>query len=1062
VEPSEPSPEWGVESVRARLFLWCCRPGTGIALVEFVDELVRQELVRQLRASLENAGGHFAELTLIPETRERPVADDLLERLQSLPAGTISVDGFADSFPIDKQELAQAIYRLSFKRELLATTGQHQIWWMPGYLASILERIAPDLTSWILLKLKLTTTAAELGLPGQLPPGMTERRKLSGALSDGLRSAADPVDVRRRARDAMSRFKRALGQGIASREAFDSLMVPAIALMRHADLAQEAEVLELQAREELERHAIQELREKSPLISSTQPETDVFISYAAPDLRWARWLDFILREAGYSTVLQHYDFTVGESFVNAMHSALGRSRLVVCLYSPAYLGSSWCKEEALAALYTDRLFPVRVAECSPDGLLGPRAYSDVVGRAENIATDLILTELRKRLGQDPRPDVKPTFPETAPTSTGPSRAAPVSSQRPPFPGSLPPIWNITEERNPYFTGRDEALDRMHRALTAGNTAALTQAIMGLGGVGKTQLALEYAYRYAGEYDAVWWLHAEEPVALARDYVALASHLGIAEVADQERTVSEVRQALSHRQRTLLVFDNATAPSAIKPYLPVGQGRRVIVTTRAHTWPGATSQDVNELSLESAIEFLLRRTNPQILAAEKAAAAPEEAPGKMAAAEDIATRLGCLPLALEQAAAYVETCGKTLADYAALLKKRGLAVLEKGAPHGYEQTVGTTWALAFEQVQASCPAAAELLDLCAFLAPDAIYVDELGRASQHLPDKLVQTLGDEVALDEAKASLLGFSLMRLEGKAISIHRLVQEVTRERMDPETRNQWLVAAVRTVNALFPDDSDDVRTWPLCSRWLVHAVAVVNRKSAAELDASACSRLLNQAALYLQHRADYAKAEPLFRRARAIDEANYGPDHPKVAVRLNNLAELLRATNRLAEAEPLFRRALRIWEDSYGEHHPQVATALNNLAGVLYATNRFAEAEPLFRRARAIDEANYGPDHPNLARDLNNLAELLRATNRPAEAELLYRRALAINEVTYGPNHPSVARDLNNLAELFRDTNQFAEAEPLYRRALSIFETSFGSEHPHTVTCRKNLERLLGSLKG
>ena len=157
--------------------------------------------------------------------------------------------------------------------------------------------------------------------------------------------------------------------------------------------------------------------------------------------------------------------------------------------------------------------------------------------------------------------------------------------------------------------------------------------------------------------------------------------------------------------------------------------------------------------------------------------------------------------------------------------------------------------------------------------------------------------------------------------------------------------------------------------------------------------------------------------RRALAIDERSYGPDHPDVAIRLNNLALLLKATNRMAEAEPLYRRALAIDERSYGPDHPDVATDLNNLALLLQATNRMAEAEPLYRRALAIDERSYGPDHPDVATDLNNLAQLLQATNRMAEAEPLYRRALAIDERSYGPDHPDVAIDLNNLAELLQD---------------------------------------------
>ena len=223
------------------------------------------------------------------------------------------------------------------------------------------------------------------------------------------------------------------------------------------------------------------------------------------------------------------------------------------------------------------------------------------------------------------------------------------------------------------------------------------------------------------------------------------------------------------------------------------------------------------------------------------------------------------------------------------------------------------------------------------------------------------------------------------------------------------------------------------------------------------AIAGLLDRQATLLQEIARYEEAEPLFRRALAIDEASYGKDHPDVARDLNNLAWLLQVTNRLGEAEPLIRRALAIDEASYGNDHPEVATKLNNLAQLLKATNRLAEAEPLFCRALAIDEASYGNDHPEVSTKLNNLAQLLQATNRLAEAEPLFCRALAIDEASYGNDHPIVAIQLNNLALLLEDTNRLTEAEPLKRRALAIFEASYGNGHPNVATGLNNLAHLL-----
>jgi hypothetical protein len=200
---------------------------------------------------------------------------------------------------------------------------------------------------------------------------------------------------------------------------------------------------------------------------SEQP--DVFISYTGSDEAWATWLDFLLREAGYKTTVQVYDFLPGKSFVDAMDQALKTCQLMLSLLSPAYLASRWCKEEWQSALATGKLFLLRIADCRLDGILAPHAYLDLVGVAEHEAKTRILAGLAKLRGQNPRPDAAPTFP-------GESSA----QFAPPFPGRLPSIWNITQERNPYFTGRDQALEQLHTALTTGKTAALTQTIKGLG------------------------------------------------------------------------------------------------------------------------------------------------------------------------------------------------------------------------------------------------------------------------------------------------------------------------------------------------------------------------------------------------------------------------------------------------------------------------------------------------------------------------------------------------------------------------------------------------------
>ena len=234
-----------------------------------------------------------------------------------------------------------------------------------------------------------------------------------------------------------------------------------------------------------------------------------------------------------------------------------------------------------------------------------------------------------------------------------------------------------------------------------------------------------------------------------------------------------------------------------------------------------------------------------------------------------------------------------------------------------------------------------------------------------------------------------------------------------------------------------------------LAKATAIANTKLVAWAS--------NELAQLLKRTNRIGEAEPLMRRALEINEAAFGEKHPTVAICLNNLALLLHETNRIEEAEPLMRRALEINEAAFGEKHPTVAIRLNNLATLLHETNRIREAEPLMRRALEINEAAFGKHHPNVAICLNNLALLLQRINRIGKAESLMRRVLEIDEAAFGEQHPTVAIDLNNLGTLLQDANRLEEAEPLMRRALEIDEMAFGHQHPNVAIRLNNLTTLL-----
>ncbi len=292
-------------------------------------------------------------------------------------------------------------------------------------------------------------------------------------------------------------------------------------------------------------------------------EREFFVSYTGADQAWAEWVAWELEGAGYTTVLQAWDFVAGSNFADAMDRALKAARHLLAILSPAYLRSRYGKAEWLHAFIQDptgedrRLVPVRVEDCDPEGLMQGVVYIDLVGLDEASARERLLEKVAGALRGHARPASRPRFP------TAPARKA-AAPERPRFPTALPPIWNVPWRRNPDFTGREAQLAALATQLDRG-TAAITQAqaVQGTGGIGKTSLAVEYAYRHRAAFDVVWWVRADQPASLIGDYTALAAALGLPEAdqPDQRVAGAAVRGWLDGNGRWLLVLDNAQAPEA---------------------------------------------------------------------------------------------------------------------------------------------------------------------------------------------------------------------------------------------------------------------------------------------------------------------------------------------------------------------------------------------------------------------------------------------------------------------------------------------------------------------
>ena len=627
-------------------------------------------------------------------------------------------------------------------------------------------------------------------------------------------------------------------------------------------------------------------------------------------------------------------------------------------------------------------------------------------------------------------------------------------------GDEVPFWNVPYRQNPFFTGRENILTHLHEALRSNKSATSMQpyALTGLGGVGKTQTAIEYAHRYQSKYHAVLWVRADSHEVLSSDFAALAALLRLAERNEQDlsRTIAAVKRWLTAITRWLLILDNADELQLIKDVIPSPLRGHVLLTTRTSvTGTLAHAIEIDTMEATEGAHFLLRRAK-MIALDDSQDNAREEVDYNQARA--ISQALGGLPLALDQAGAYIEETKCSLSDYLDLYQTRREPLLEWRGDLAFDhpEPVATTWSLSFERIRQVNPVATELLKVCAFLAPDAIPEEIISEGAPELGPFLQHVAADPFKLNVVMKELLKFSLIRRnpKSKTLTIHRLVQEAKKARMDEHTQRQCAEHVVMAVNRVFPDA--EFSTWSLCQRYLAQAQACASLIKQWGMKFAEAARLLDQLGHYLYQRASYAEAESYYRQALEIREQVPGPEHPDVAISLSNLASLYWDQSKYTLVEPLIIRALSIREQSLGPDHPDVATNLNALALLYKAQDRYAQATPIFLRALSILERVLGPEHPDVASTLNDLAMLYYNEDEYAQAEPLFLRALSIRERVLGPEHPDVAGSLNYLAGLYVARGQHIQAEPLLIRALSIREQALGSEHPDVATSLNNLALL------
>ncbi|MFG2866673.1 FxSxx-COOH system tetratricopeptide repeat protein [Streptomyces sp. NPDC048338] len=755
----------------------------------------------------------------------------------------------------------------------------------------------------------------------------------------------------------------------------------------------------------------------------------MFVSHAGADRAWAEWVAWQLVDAGYEVELDYWDWGAGENFVLKMNAALASGRMLA-VFSEAYFDPDrFTTEEWTAVLAAkQRLIPVRIDSAPAPPILRPLLAPSLVGLGEDEARTVLL----QAVGGPRRPDGRPGFPGDA------GRLRGMGGSGPRLPGSLPRVWNLPG-RNAGFTGRDDLLVRLRQALASGSRVAV-QALRGRGGVGKTQLAIEYGHRFAGEYELVWWVRSEEPALIPDQLAQLAVKTG---AAQSDTSPAEACAALAEELRTrgrwLLVFDNAEDPAALGPYLPGGNGH-VLITSRNPRWHSqAVAVEVDAFARSESIALLRSRV-------------PGLSEGD---AGRLAEELEDLPLALVQAAALLVD-GLTVPQYLTLLRERISEVLDEGCPDTYPVSLAAQIRLSTQRLATTHPDALTLLRACTLLAPEPFPLHTCTHPVTDPSPSLTELLGNPLAVRTALGALAAQGLARIQDGTIQLHRLTQAVIRDQLDSADYADAARAAETLLTTAYPGGVSDPATWPAWPALVPHLLALDPGDFAtADGRFAAC-----EACIYLIDRGSAPIALPRLQQLHDTWTQQLGPDHQHTRWAVNYLARAYGETRNLTQAHALAEDTLARLRRVLGEDHPETLGSAHSLAIRLTALGdheaaRELDEDTLARRRRVL-----GEDDPDTLSSAHSLANRLAALGDHEAARELDEDTLARLRRVLGDDHPNTLSSAHNLAIWLAALGENEAARVLGEDTLTRRRRVLGDDHPNTLTSAHNLAILLAAL--
>ena len=801
--------------------------------------------------------------------------------------------------------------------------------------------------------------------------------------------------------------------------------------------------------------------------------TQVYLSYVPEDRMWADWIEAVLTRAGFRVLPRSTVLTAAGGDGDARGSIQAERELqmaprAIAVLSSAYLHSPDARSiwktlsSADAGDMHRQLILVRISEVRITAPFNEHPAVDLARMDAAQATAKLLWALDR--------------PAQPLGRTG------TQSEEPRFPGTIPPVWNVPA-RNADFTGRGATLELLRDKLAGGGRAVVVaQALYGLGGVGKTQLALEYAHRFMADYDLVWWVPSERAEETSGALAELARKMGL-KVSENVAEAAEAALEELRRDTTphwLLIFDNADDPKQLEPYLPTGSGH-VLITSRNQAWThSAEPLEVDVFTRDESVGHLLRHV-PEL---------------DMADAKRVADALGHLPLAVEQASAWLEQTGMPARVYVEQLATQSTRILALNQPPDYPMPVVATWNLSFDRLKQRSPAAVRLLQLCAFFSPGPISMDLL--YSDEMNESLLpfdETLSEKLMLGRVIRDISRFALVKVDQgtNSLQIHRLVQAVIRSQMSDEEQVEArhevhkILTGARprqgetddpanwsTYDIIWPhlgpsvaEECDDPRTRQLLIDWVRYQWKHGEFESCLNL----ARRLENlwalqlgpdhQQTLHLQFQiANVLRSQGRFAEARELDtyvlerqRAVLGPDHPHALMTANGLGADLRAVGEFQEALASDRATYESFKEQFGEDYPRTLLAAHNLGcsfrlvGDCFTARRLDE-ETLDRQRQVL-----GRDHPNTLLSSASLALDLRAAGAFRESVNVLRDTFERYREVLGDDMTDTLRTAASLAVSLRKAGEQAEAMNLAHDTYQRYQRRYGINAPDAQSCAVNL---------